>query len=427
MSSIYDASGPYDSGYAYDAGYQPAPPPPPPPVPGPPSPPSGGGLTGVTYLFTDLNGKLNAEMPCTSVSWTQMLNNAGTWQGTLNVEDPVVAANDWVKFTDPNLTMVWVDVNGVLVWGGVIDQQNYTMSQQTVQIHATDPIGYLADRIQAADYSTQWATVPFAAANIAYQMITDALSAANSLPVDVGLYGSTPNNYWVTFAAPKSQQQSIGSLISQMQSLGYMVGFDLACDYQYVDGVPLCTISLAYPRRGRVAGTTGLLLDLADALEVVWPKDGTQQAMKVVEMATSTGGVSQSGVWEAAMSVDGYPLLEKMVSHASFSGVSEPQPVLDAYVADDLALSAYPVITPVVTIDTLSDPVIGSYRLGDDFRVISAPRSGPLPPACPRFPNGLDVYLRLIQTSTTIKEEGVSTTAFTLAMPPTTTPQRPPT
>lgn len=379
----------------------------------------------VTYKFTTLHGTLLAELPLRGVTFSKILNQAGSFSGTLPIEDPMLRQTDWVTATQVNKACVWVDVTGTLVWGGLVQGQKYTMKAQTVAVSATDWWGYMNQRLQAADYSTKWATAPGAGAmEISFTMVAAALSSANSLPISVVKQGATPSTYWITFSAPYSQQQTLGSLIGQLQQLGYLVGFDVAADSFYVTGVPTGQITMSYPRRGRIAGATGLVAITTNATAFTYDVKGTTQADAVVEMATAAGAVSSEYVYEPAMAVDGYPLLEMLGMHVLFTSTAEPQAVLNAWGADDLMLNAYPIVTPKLTQGLFDHPQLGQWIVGDDMRLV-IPKTSMLPKN-PRFPTGLDFYFRAVQATVTIADEGLSTVALTFNMPPSTSPQRPP-
>lgn len=430
----------------------------------------------ITYLCTDLySNTICDHLPFTGVTFGLKLNDAGQFQGSLNVEDPRVQNLDWIAATAPNLACLWVMVNGTAVWGGIVQQRSYTMSKQQVTVTANDFWQYVNQRVQTVDYSNTWvptdpnSTGIAGAVTMAETILSDAFAAAGSLPVGLVTQGTVPPQYYIIASFPLSQTQQLGGLVQQLQTLGYNVGFDFASDVTTLTGgVPVGQVTLSYPRRGRVAGTTGLIVDTSQAVDMTWPEDGTQQAVQIWEMATAAGGVGSMGQWAPAMSVDGYPLLQAVESHMVFSAttyytdseVSSSQPVLDAWVADDLMLYAYPALAPTVTVPLFGNLQLGDFIVGDDIRFV-VPRTvsysssvnlstqfdsgfafdGPLPFAglsvpvipstqgmstCPRFPNGLDTYLRIVGCDVTISDEGLSTMQLTFNAPPTATPQRPP-
>ena len=390
----------------------------------------------IQYWFTDLYGNLSAILPLTGVTWSNVLNGAGQFSGTLSVEDPAVKNLNWIEATAPNKTCVWVGIDGpTFVWGGLVQQRTYDEVSQTVQIQASEFWQYLNQRLQAKDYGATWATGSGAAGmTMAETIISDALNAANSVPISVATEGTVPSQYDFVASFPLSQQQAIGSLVQQLQTMGYLVGFDYATDVEQVGGTLTATITLSYPRRGRVAGTTGLTLS-PPFTALTYAEDGTNQANQIEEMAASGGGVGSTVTWVPSMATDGYPLLEAVESHMVFSPltyytgseVTASQPVLDAWGADDLALYAYPKTQLTVTVPLFGKALaIGDFIVGDDIRVIIPKQAGDLPPTCPRFPTGMDMYWRITQADVTVADEGLSTMQLTMQLPPSSTPQRPP-
>jgi hypothetical protein len=414
----------------------------------------------ITYLFTDNHGNRIEELPLTGVTFSLVLNASGQWSGTLNIEDPRVQQLNWRGATAPNLAQMWIDIDGTLVYGGRVLKRTYTKTTGAITISGSDHYSYLSQRLQAGDYATTWATVPAGAAQIAHQLVADALGDAGSLQFGLTTPHATPAQYGITLSSPRSQRMSVDALVSMISTLGWNVGLDFAMDYAYVAGVPVATLTLSYPRRGRVAGTTGLMIDTAEATEFTYDEDGTQQAMSVAQLATGSGGLSTVGVYEPAISVDGYPLLERVAMHSMFSAAATPKTVLNAFAADDLALTSYPVTVPQITLPTFAEPAIGEWIVGDDVRIlvpVSAgsiavmsggvyPSSGLLPspgffpahsttttstttmpPVDPRFPQGMDFYWRITKADISLPAEGVPTTVYSFNVPPSSSPQRPPT
>lgn len=388
--------------------------------------------TTVTYLFTDLYGQRIEQLPLTGVTFELALNEAGQWSATLPIEDPTVRATNWRDATAPNLACVWVYFGATLVYGGLVRTRKYSMASQTVKLAGADFCCYMDQLLQAKDYSTTWQDGA-GTATMAAQILTDALAQLNTLPITTSLDGTEPSEYWISASFPLSQQQAISSIFQQLQEMGYLVGFDYACDVYQTSGVPTAEITLSYPRRGRPAGTTSLAVDIASAVDFTYDEDGTSQANQVQEMATSGGGVGATLTWQDSLNV-GYPFLQAVEQHAVFSAqtfytsseVAASQAVLNAWGADDLALHAYPAIAPTITVPLYGEYLqLGDFISGDDLRVIIGQTQGL--PTNPRFPNGLDYYFRIIKAAVKIADEGLSTMTLTLNLPPSSTPQRPPT
>lgn len=383
----------------------------------------------ITYLCTDLSGTdVIAELPFRNASWSWVLNGAGSWSATLPVEDPRVQAADWLDATAPNKTCLWVDINGTLVWGGVIQTRRRHMGSDglSVKVGANDHWAYFGKRVQAQDYSTNWATSGAGSSAIADQILSDVMAVANSLPVSLAPAAAVPSQFDVTLSWPSSQRMAVKMVVQQLSQMGWQVGFDLATDVAYVSGVPTATITLSYPRRGRVAGTTGLIVDVTgEGISFDYDEDGTQQAVSVYEMGSAAGGVEVQAVWDPAMATDGYPLLESVSAHSMLSPTPALPTVLQAMAEGDLSVSAYPVVTPTVTLPMFSDSApIGSYIVGDDISIV-CPTETYLP-TNPLFPNGLQFYFRIIKAEFSGVDKGVAKQTLTLAVPPASTPVQPP-
>ena len=410
------------------AGYT-VPVPPTPPVPGPPNPnyQQFDGHT-ITYKVTDLgnNGfEVIAELPFTQVTYTTILNGIGQFQGTLNVEDPRVRSLDWIAGTIPWQSAVWVDIDGDLQFGGPIVDQHYTMSTGTVTVRAIDFYGYMSQILPAFDYSENWATSPASAGDIAYTVMTDALSQQYAVPIGVTKAAEAPSEYWITATFPSTQAQTVNSIVTQLQQLAYTVGIDYVCVPQYVNGTPIPGIVLYYPRAGAPQGSTGFVIDVSQALEFEYDMSGTNQSNAVIEMASASGSATVGYAWEPAL-VAGWPLLEQVISHAAFSPIAESPEVLLAFANSDLAIYTYPITAPTVTLPLFGKSLpIGSFGMGDDV-TLYIPVDSYLP-SNPRFPSGLNYDFRIVRCDVTIADEGLSTMELTLNIPPDTQPNEPPT
>jgi hypothetical protein len=236
-----------------------------------------------------------------------------------------------------------------------------------------------------------------------------------------------PANLWITATFPLTQAQTVASIWSQLMGLGYGVGGDYACDPVYTAGIPTPVVTLSYPRRGVVAGETSLVLDLATSLETEWDEDASTMSNGIVEMLGASGGISAEDEWGPSMQTYGFPLTEQVVSHAAFSPTAEPAFVLNAFQLADLAAFAFPITAPVVTLPLFNSAMpIGSFSVGDDVLVQVGPTTGLQPPIAPRFPNGLNFYMRIVRVDVSIPDYGVPTMALTLNVPPSDSPIAPP-
>lgn len=383
----------------------------------------------VTCFATDLGGngfQRIADLPFTGVTYTQILNGVGEFQGTLNVEDPRVRNLNWINATLPWAAAIWVDIDGALQFGGPVIDQHYSMSNGTVTVRAQDFYGYTSSLLQAFDYSTNWASTPASAGDIAYQVLTDALAQTYAIPIGVTAAPEAPSQFYITATFPATQAQTCNSIVTQLMQLGYQVGIDFACVPAYVNGVPIPGIQLFYPRAGISGGYQGygIVIDVTQALEFEYDLSGVGQSNTVIEMASASGASTVGYAWQPALQ-GGAPLLEQVISHAAFSPVAETPTVLSAFADGDLAVYTYNIAAPTVTLPLFGQTLpIGSFTVGDDV-TLYVPQTSYLP-SNPRFVNGMEYNFRIVRCDVTIADEGLSTMELTLNVPPDTQPNPPP-
>lgn len=389
----------------------------------------------ITYKFTDLfKFETLAELPLNGTTFSLAVNGTGPWSGKLKVDDSEVRETNWINATSPWLAAMWVDIDGDLYYGGPVTGRKYQSSAGTVTLSGSDFCGYFSQRVQAQDYTAYtdpdghtWATEPGAPApRIAYYLLKQALEKEHSIPIDIA-YDETvvDSEFWITFTAPITQQQTLAALLMQLQQLGYLVGVDYACDVQYVAGVPSVSVTLSYPRRGSTSA--GTVIELSDSTDLEYDEDGTQAGNRVIEQTGVISTEATSKSWGPATAEDGYPLLEKVVSHAALSPTVASPSVLEAYANGDLSIYTYPLLAPVIPMPMFGSPSIKDLApIGQDVMLRVPVGEGELPANDPRFPDGLNYRFRTTRLDCTIPDEGLPMMSATLNIPPGTVPPIPP-
>lgn len=390
-------------------------------------------------------------LPINQVTYTNMLNGAGQFQGTIHVEDPRLQTLNWVERCHPGRTALFVDYQGSIAWAGVIWTRHYTRSQRTVTLGGSEMWSYVYQRVQAKDYSEQWIG-PADPLVIAQTVIQDALNVANSALGDMQVvrYGATAYDSWVSMSFPYLMMQTVGMIVTMMQQMGYTIGFDYLVNALWYDGQPFLELGLYTPQAGRAAGTTGLMLNVEQCSDWSWPEDASQCGNKLYETSTSAGSYLVIQIAQAALE-EGYPLLERLMQHPNINSVptGDLPRVLAAVARGDISMYGYPPVTPTATlaVGAHTGMSIGDWQIGDDIRfyvpkvakstnqtallemdntmgmdnnltmdaALAAGVGGM--PYDPRFPDGLDTYLRLVQTDTTVGDQGLSTVKMTFNVP----------
>jgi hypothetical protein len=113
-------------------------------------------VTTYRYLFVDLaSNTIIAELPLTGVAFTQQLNQAGTFSGHLLLSGINAAQFNVDASTIPGYCGLYVDRNGILVWGGVIWGRTYNSTEQKLTFNAREWISYFERRriTQTVDFA----------------------------------------------------------------------------------------------------------------------------------------------------------------------------------------------------------------------------------------------------------------------------------
>ena len=383
-----------------------------------------------TYLSADLRtNQILAELPLTSVDFTTRLCAVGDLHGQILLTDPAAnkVANYLQGATQTGRTALYVDRDGVLVWGGIIWTRRYTASTGVLDIQAQDFMSYFSHRYLTAALAQVSGT--------SYDQFAIIQALIN------WAQGITGGNIGITVGATSSgilrqitynayERKCIGDAVWELASLDQ--GFDYAVDVAYDSfGVPSKTLTLNYPRRGARAGVTGWLFEHeaagwnASANPMIsgnisdynWPEDSTLQGITVYELGAGTGSLQLESSYSTGGLVDGgYPLLESRFDAADI----KTQGQLDARATSDGKAVANPIALAALMVRPDLDPVLGSYTIGDDARVRILDHrfnSGVDALNNPVGP-GLDAFYRIIEIAVKAGFDQAEEVTLTIGQPP---------
>lgn len=379
----------------------------------------------LTYTTYDLmTGTLLEELPFQQVTFTQRLNIAGEFTGALNFLDTRLRNLSPGQVLQPGRTALFIDYAGVIIWGGIIMTVNFQRTTAgSVQVRGKEFYSYFANRVQAKDYTNPtWPVTTVAGVSacgdpmvIAATVVTDALSISNSamnpsgpFPLTINQNNGvpTPAADWVAVSYPITQLQTLQTIVDNLCQMGYGAGFDHAISATYnSSGYPTLAWNLSYPRSGRLANASSVVVVTQAANEYTYPQDATQQANLIWATGSGSGGARQSASNPSAISA-GWPLLEKVNSYSNITSST----VLTQVAQEDLAKQSYPVTVPTVKIPMFGDPLPFMYQIGDDIRWIIESDE--------RFPMGVDYNWRIVGIDWKPSDEGLSIVQFTLNLPP---------
>lgn len=355
------------------------------------------------YLFADaLTNQIIAELPLTGVNFTQTLNAAGTFQGTILLSGLQVAANA-TNGTIPGRTVLYVDRDGVLVWGGLIWAREYSSANQHVRITAREFESYFERR----RITTTQAFNTVDQLLIARTLVNNAQAVTNgNLGITVGseLSGVTVSRTYYDYEY-KTVYSALLDLSRQTD------GFDFNVQVAYDGGgVPTKTLRLNYPMSGTRYSATNpaapmFELPAGNIIEYSYPEDGSIAANTVYALgAGSNEGKLIATASDATKITQGWPVLEDSVNYSDVTDAT----MLANLAAGQVAAVSYPPTTLTIVAPPYVQPTLGSYQIGDDARVRINDS---------RFPNGIDSTYRIVALNVTPGETGPERVTLTLTLP----------
>jgi hypothetical protein len=381
-----------------------------------------------TYRARDLlNWTPLDSLPYQGVGFGKILDQHGSWSGSLPLADPHVQRFDWKDATRTGRTALFVDLGGTLVWGGVIWTTAYESDDPTrsLKVTASEFGSYFQHRLQAEDYGSEselgkvWETSGGDPILIIKRIVEDAQIKEHESPgyitgtrIPIVVHGPTgEEGDLVKISYPGTSLQTVDSINSTLTALGWGPGYDFSWDCVYnSEGVPVVQLNLYRPKKGRTPEESQIVILGRDTIKWTWPEDATSQATEVVETGSGTGGGAPA---YASANYPGYPLLQKATARTQITQES----TLETIALGDLALCGWPVVTPTIVLPAAlpgtpaakrKTLALGEYDVGDEFVFRVDPVAAGGPNTDPRFPEGMEYALRLNQWTCTVADKGQS-------------------
>ena len=356
-------------------------------------------VTTYRYLIANLvTNEIIAELPFTGVSFTQQLNQAGNFQGHLLIGGINTAEFNIDESTIPMKNAIYVDRDGVLIWGGVIWGRSYSSSGQQLTIQAREFISYFERRriIDTVNYNQIDQLV------IAADLIATAQAVPNG---DIGVLLNTEGQTTSGILIDRTYYSyELKQVFGAIQDLSRQLdGFDFHIDVDYdpITGLPSKAFNTYYPRHeGDVLPVW--IFPAGNVVEYEYPEDGSVAANTVYALgAGSNEGKQISVAQDTVKFAEGWALLE---DQANYSDVTD-QTLLDKLAQGQVLALSYPPTTIKLVIPPYEDPVFATYGVGDDARVMIRDS---------RFPNGLDEIYRIVGLTVEPGEDGPERVTLTL-------------
>lgn len=359
------------------------------------------------YLAHDVTSRaFLGELPLASVSFAETLNSVGELSATLDLATRTCLggelASQYVAATSPRRASIWVERDGVLVWGGIIwSRRRSRGTLGEIEISALDFGSILERRVLTA-------TKSYTAAD-QLAVVRDLVTWAQATPGgNINLVvGSETSGVNITREplAWGYELRNLADLIGELaQSEG---GFDWSTSVAYDDlGVPEATFRLHYPRRGRRSIDSSLVFFNAATSGgnlIDWDLDesGLDAAITIHGIGSGEGESMIQTVASRTELLDvGYPLTEAVISHKSITDSA----ALLGLTVEAARLRSNDVATWSLTVDPddISVP-FGTWSVGDDARIVIDDH--PLFPSNGSAP-GLETTLRIVGQSVTVSDDG---------------------
>lgn len=357
------------------------------------------------YLFVDLlSNEIIAELPLTGVSFTQQLNQSGAFDGHLLLSGINTFQFNVDASTTPGRNAIYVDRNGILVWGGIIWSRTYNSSSQTLSLTARELMSYFERRriIETLDFTNTDQLV------IAKSLVENAQSQTYG---DIGILynteGQTTSGVLVDRVYYNYELKTVFNAIQDLSRQQDGFDFHVDVDYDPITGLPVAAFNTYYPRVGTVYDPADpyaltFIFPAGNIVEYEYPEDGTIAANTIYALGAGSNEGKQIAV---AQNMDylgnGWALLE---DQANYSDITD-QTVLNELAAGQVAVVAYPPTTLKIVCPPYIDPQFGTYEIGSECRVLITDS---------RFPTGLDAVYRIVGLSLQPGEDGPERVTLTL-------------
>jgi len=361
-------------------------------------------MTQYRYLFADtLTDQVLVELPLTNVSFGRELNTAGSFSGQVLLSDLRETVYSVINNTVPGRTSLYVDRDGTLLWGGMVWGRSYGSENQSIQFQAREFESYFEKRRILTTYQANAVDQLQVAKNLVDQIQAVASGSLGILVPNLTSGVTVTKNYFAYEQKPLSEALYE---LSRAEN-----GFDWNIDVFYDSNYAIVKdLDLAYPRRGVAYSATNTDIPMLEfpgnIVAYTYPEEGGSIANTMLGVGSGSGaGQFRSTQTSTTQITAGWPVLQQSVSLTDYND----QTLLDQITLANLNAAINPVVVMEVVTEAYNDPVLGSFKQGDDVRIRITD---------PRFPDTFDVVRRIGKYTVTPGENGPERITFSLVIPP---------
>jgi hypothetical protein len=321
-------------------------------------------MTTYRYLFADaLTGILLEDLPVDCDSFSQGLNDAGKWSGSLPLGD--LGDRDWQTATIPNRTCVYVLRDHTrIVWGGILMQRRANDTGTRALLSAETLEGWLSRQCVEADLTYTGADL--------FDIVRGTLNHVQA---------QTGGNMRITAPATMAGQTTTVTYKGDERKKILQIWQELAATDPgfefYIEvgrdaaGVFTHTLRLGAPRLNDTLSPivatyiAGAQPAASNAMSYTWDEDGTDYANVVFGIGKGSSGAPLIVSATGADLSDGYPRFPAEVRATDEDNTAR----LTAQVTEELAARDTDYVLPTVELRGDADPPFGEYQLGQPCRL----------------------------------------------------------
>lgn len=333
------------------------------------------------YYTTDLlTGNVLGDIPLFGTYMSKTINAAGDFNGSFKLETGVLNDNLLLACTEPAKTAIYVERDGLLIWGGIIWSRTYEAQGKTIQLQGQTFESYF-DRVALTEHFIQQKVEQV---EIFKRLINQVQGQAGSnigLTFDPGWPVTTKTR---TVLTPGYEfhyaQEIIGQLLEGDDTFQYTIDVRASA----VKDKPNKVVQVGYPKLN--SSVTDLFFDYPGTIRTFWwPESTAEGGTHFAGIGYGKGNKAPTAVViDGTKVAAGYPSLWKV---DNFNNIADKD-LLTSKVRNESLMKNIPVNNPTFTLksDTLPG-FTGWNKLGAPVVVYMKDA---------RFPNGKQISRRMI-------------------------------
>lgn len=340
-----------------------------------------------------------AELPLSVKSFGGTLNGIGAFSASLPITRDT--ASVLASATIPERTIVYVERDGVLLEGYIVWTRERNPGAPW-QLAGSSVLSILRRNPIRADL-TYAAQDQFTIARGLVNHYQGQSGGNVGITTDVSTCGVLRDRTYYGY-----ERKNLWDALEELAQVDN--GFDFGVDVAWSAGVPTKSLTLSYPRRGRIAGSTGIVFEAGkNLLGYTFTEDGSRSARTVDALGAGDGvDMLISSSTDTSLIDAGFPLTAETVSHKDV----KVKATLDGHAV--AARRARAVTPTFLTLSVDPDDVdagLGHWIVGDDALVQITDDN--FPQQADGSP-GYRQYHRIIAWNVQVPEVGKETVEITL-------------